>query len=163
MNPSIIKRRIALKKLVTTAAGGAVLGTQPQWLKPVVESVLLPAHASGSNPLECYEVLARVFDFSFNGSGGNGEFKIELTSDAPDLGSAVVVDATVDYGALVGVVDGEIYDGSTLIFGWFGSTFPSTPIPDQATTLSVNWTCANNDTGVLSLNLQQMVIDTWVP
>jgi hypothetical protein len=42
------KRRDALRKLAVT---GGVIGTARTWTKPVVDSVVLPAHALTSNPL----------------------------------------------------------------------------------------------------------------
>lgn len=42
------KRRAALRKLVVS---GGIIGTAKGWSKPVVESIVMPAHAQTSDPL----------------------------------------------------------------------------------------------------------------
>jgi hypothetical protein len=113
-----------------------------------MNSVVFPAHAETTAP-ECYDINVRVFELDFNeiDSGGIGAIKIEIFTDAPDEFSQVSVSASVNNGSLVPTTSGEIYKGLSLIFGWMGPCLPASVIPVDLTELTVNWICADGQTG----------------
>ncbi len=152
-------RRSALRKLGAGGLSGAVLASLPeQWLKPVVEIVVLPAHADTTLP-QCYSISVRVFDLTDTpASGGAANFKIEITSHAPDIDNQVMVSASVDNGTLVGTTSGDIYAGNSLIFAWTGPGVSGLPVPDAPTELTVDWVCADSQSGTSSYDLVDMVL-----
>jgi len=157
-------RRAVLGKLGLGAISGVSIAAMPdKWLKPVVETVLLPAHAESTITTrslpKCYPVAVRVFDFdSTPPSGGNASFKIELTSTAPDVENQVNVTASVDNGSLVGTVTGDLYVGNSLIFAWTGPGVSGIPVPNLPTQLTVDWLCANSQSGSNSYDLVDLVL-----
>lgn len=152
-------RRSTIRKLWLGTTMTSALALLPSsWVKPVVDSVVLPAHAE-SSPTDCYSIEVRVFDLSDAGqSGGIGSFQIEIFTTAPDILNQVHVSASVDNGTLTEASpEADIYAGNSLIFGWFGPAIPGTAIPINATELTVLWTCANGDTGSDSFDLVDLV------
>ena len=146
-------RRTAIKK-ITGASALATLSTG--WMKPAIDTVVLPAHASTTTP-ECFPINVEVIDWSDAGqSGGNGELTIEISSTAPDPFNQVSVSASVDNGTLVGDTSGNVYATTTVIFGWFGPAIPGTPVPLDPTELTVDWTCADGQTGTDTFDLVAM-------
>ena len=163
----IQQRRPALKKMgIGGILAGVAMMSSGRWVKPVAETVILPAHAETTTPLLCYDVRALVFDFVFDpvGSGGNGSFKIELLSDAPDTENQLTItSSSVSSGTLTTPNTGQIYQGNSLVFAWVGAVIPTTPVPMDPLNsggpvfVSVEWQCATGTTGVLDLNLSEMV------
>lgn len=134
---------------------------------------MLPAHASTTDvpdvpDVSCYDVSVLVFDFVFDpvgSGGGNGSFKIELSSTAPDLANQVMVsNSSVSSGVLTTPNTGGLYVGSSLVFGWVGTVIPTTPVPMDPLNsggpvfLSIEWVCATGESGVLEVNLTELVI-----
>lgn len=155
-------RRSVLRKLGVGGVSGAIIASLPeQWLKPVVETVVLPAHADTTIPAipQCYSISVRVFDLvDTPASGGAANFKIEITSDAPDVENQMTVSASVDNGTLVGTVNGVVYNGSSLIFAWTGPGVSGIPVPSLPTELSVDWVCANSESGTSTFDLVDLVL-----
>ncbi len=158
-------RRSALRKLSLGAVSGAVaVSTPDQWLKPLVETVVLPAHATATPPvtillLGCYSVSITLFGFDNTPpSGGNANFKIELTSDAPDAINQVAVTASVDNGTLVGVTSGDLYIGNSLVFAWTGAGVSGIAVPNAPTELSVDWVCASGKSGTSVFDLVDLAL-----
>jgi hypothetical protein len=159
-------RRSALKKITLgTVTTGAVASMPNAWVKPVVDAIILPAHATCTVP-GCFDVTLRLFEFDADvpGSGNNGSFKIELMSDAPELCEAVTIDsAVVTFGSLVGTTTGQIYTGMPLIFAWTGQVVGPPVAPAQPTVLTVNWTCASGETRSATFDLVDLAITAQLP
>ena len=129
------------------------------WVKLVVDSVVLPAHATTTSPL-CYSVFVRITETipNDNQSGGTGQVVFELYTDAPDeFNKVAVTSVTVTYGSIVGETTAELYGDQVLVIGWMGEAIPTTAIPLEPTTINVEWTCANGETDSLSDDFRAMV------
>jgi hypothetical protein len=98
------KKKPARRKLLKSlAAGGTVAAVTPsKWIKPVVESTVLPAHAQASPVIACNAtVLMSMFETGF-GVGGSSVYVEVDAGAAGDLGCAPAggdVMATLLFGA----------------------------------------------------------------
>ena len=155
---NVKSRRLALKKL---GGAGAVAGLSAGWIKPVIDTAILPAHASTTTPL-CYDVFVRIIDTipNDNASGGTGQVIFELYTDAPDeFNKVTVTSVTISFGSLTGDTTAELFGGNTQVLGWLGESIPSSAAPiDSTTTLSWNWMCANEESRSGSLNFWDLVV-----
>lgn len=115
----INKRRDALRKL---AVSGGVIGAAGSWSKPVVDSVMLPAHATTSLPLQdpCTGVTiiprgTNTFDVQVTGQvlgPGNAGIPIHIqvrvsggSSDPQTLGKDTHTNSSGQYDETLGTFD----------------------------------------------------------
>lgn len=146
-------RRLAVKKISLAIVSTGVLAMMPDnWVKPVVDVVILPAHAMCS--VGCPDVAVRVHDLdAAPAGGGDASFLIEISSNACD---PVAVNATVDNGLLVGSSAGDVQNGSPLALAWTGPGVPGSGIPLNSTMLSVDWICSNGKNGAAIIDLRDL-------
>ena len=153
-----VQRRSALKKIaVGTTATGAIATMPSAWIKPVVDAVILPAHASCTVP-GCFPVTVAVSNLDPTPpSGGTASFVVEVKTTAPECESVKVV-ATVSFGEIVGASSGTIFSGSSLIFGWKGQGVAGVGIPSEPTILSIAWECKDLTKGTDTIDLRDLAL-----
>ncbi|MGA8260041.1 MAG: hypothetical protein WB783_07500, partial [Arenicellales bacterium] len=143
------KRRDALRKLAVT---GGVIGTARTWTKPVVDSVVLPAHALTSDPLgdPCtgLTVLSTSGDnFNVKVTGavtGSGNANISVTVKV-QVGATthqqnVLTDSNGNYMATVGSF--PCSGGSLVQVTASLTNFPEIPAVHCSTTVSKKDVCS---------------------
>ena len=105
-----MKRRESIKSIgLATLAGGA-------WTTPVVKSVVIPAHASGTAPVECPSIVLELLDQG-EPSGNVCAYRFVVLSDD------VAVPVTIT----------DITDDSTTNGIGFVAVVPPTVLPAEAT------------------------------
>ena len=105
-----MKRRDSIKNIgLATLAGGA-------WTTPVVKSVVIPAHASGTAPVECPSIVLELLDQG-EPSGNICAYRFVVLSD--DVATPVTIT--------------DISDDSSVNGVGFVAVVPPTVLPAEAT------------------------------
>lgn len=122
------------KLLATFALGGGTLATAPErWSKPIIESVLLPAHAETTpgeatpgepTPQECIEGFSSEFapsNWSFDADGGDGSVETNAPTSIELIGSdAIGTCSPSNFGNATSfciTIPGSL-PGGTISFDW---------------------------------------------
>lgn len=128
------KRRKVLKKMTIATGAVAAVGTSGKWAKPIVGSIVLPAHAQTSEP----EFLGDISAAWFLGDDSPGGYDTGITDVTTvndgflyDDGSDMLISATLTPAAAVAVT-------ASFDFGSTSYDALSSPLPTPT---------ANADTG----------------
>lgn len=146
------KRRVVLKSAVLSGSALSILPSA--WTKPIVNSVIMPAHAQTSLP--CPEVIVGNSAFSVGSAAGTCGLSFEfLSADAAmplnilsiQNSAPVGTDAVTYASGTTGVVTSV----SGLSVNWVGQSVGApfacntdTPVPVNDITFIVSYNCDNN-------------------
>lgn len=118
-----ISRRHVIRKIRNSGIlGGLVVSMPSQWVKPVVDTILLPAHAVTTPvPLTPPTLTAVSVNVSvLNPSGNIGNFQITITSPDADAENPIVINSvTPSSGSISDFTPGtSVVAGSPLVLNW---------------------------------------------
>lgn len=123
---AIDERRRALKKMTIAGGAAAVVGASGKWAKPVVDSVILPAHAQTSVTQQLGDISAAWF----LGDDAPGSYDTGITDTTTvtdgflyDDGTDMLISATLTPAAAVAVT--ASFDFGTTTFGALDASLPT--------------------------------------
>ncbi len=151
-------RRSALKKLtIGTAATGAVASLPSSWMKPVVQAIVLPAHASCTEC--CYPIAIDVVNESDpNPSNNQGVFSLQISAPTAPVAEPVTITGYStspdigDFGVSTPVLPAEIHEFQSLVVLWVSDPgFVANGLPLLDVDIMIDWTCADGTSGTDTL------------
>lgn len=125
-NTLLNRRRGALKKLASgSILGGAAASMPNQWIKPVVDAVVLPAHAECTDCTTPEPLLPGLTGVSINVtdtnvSGSVATFQVTISSPDADAGHPITINSlTPSSGSFNNFTPGvQVTAGSPLVVEW---------------------------------------------
>lgn len=149
-----VNRRVILKSVVLSSAGLSVLPAV--WTKPVVNSVLLPAHAQASAVIACPMLTTGAGSFSVGSASGTCGLSFELISgDASIPIDVISITNTTPVGTdavtYSGGTSGSVTATSGLVVNWVGQAIgapfacaAAAPVPVNEVTFTATYNCASD-------------------
>ncbi len=163
-------RRGLLKKAIASTATIGVASAMPsKWVKPVVDTIVVPAHAMCTPPIaptdcDCIPRVCGTIDIAHvsgpdplpGSSNGDGAIMFQITSSATPCDTINITSMMVDNGTLSGATSGMVDMTMPFPVGWIGEVSNAFGIPTAVVTLTVNWVCSTEETFTSTYDLQAL-------